>query len=217
MTIPLLVLATGNPHKVRELSGLLASLGVPLASLADYPATTPVEEDGASSLENARAKARGYALQLQQWVLADDTVLCVDALGGAPGILSARYAGERATMEENRATLLADLELVSDHQRTAHFVCHLVVADPSGQIAAESRGTCAGRILREPCAGQYGFGYDSLFQVSGYNQTLAELAPDITARVGHRGRAVAQLGERMGRMGLAARRCPAGTSPAEAG
>ena len=102
-----LVLATGNPHKVRELSELLSALDIQLTSLADWPATTPVEENGTTPAENARKKASGYARQLGQWVLADDTALCVDALEGAPGVRSARYAGEHATMAENRAQLLA--------------------------------------------------------------------------------------------------------------
>ncbi len=139
-----LVLATGNPHKVRELSGLLSALDVHLTSLADWPATTPVDEDGSTPAENARKKASGYARQLQQWVLADDTALCVDALDGAPGVRSARYAGAQATMAENRAQLLAELAHVPDQQRTAQFVCHLAVANPAGEIVMEASGTCAG-------------------------------------------------------------------------
>ena len=188
-----LVLATGNPHKVRELSVFLSPLHARLPSLADFPATTPVEENGATPAEIAREKAQGYARQLQQWVLADDTALCVDALHGAPGIRSARYAGQGATMAENRAKLLADLAHVPDTQRTAHFVCHLAIADPMGHIVAEAAGTCAGRILRTPSAGSYGFGYDSLFEVSNCGQTLSELVPDVTGNVGHRGRAVRAL------------------------
>jgi XTP/dITP diphosphohydrolase len=196
-TIKILVLATGNPHKVRELSGLLSPLPVQLASLADYAATRPVEEHGATSAENVRQKATGYARQLQQWVLADDTALQVDALHGAPGARSARYAGPHATMAENRAKLLADLADVPDAQRSARFVCQLAVADPAGQIVAEAAGVCAGRIRRTPAAGPYGFGYDSLFEVAECGQTLAELSPEVTAIVGHRGRAVRALLEQL--------------------
>ena len=101
-----------------------------LTSLADWPSRHTVEEDGATPAENAQKKASGYARQLKQWVLADDTALCVDALDGAPGVRSARYAGAHATMAENRARLLADLAQVPDALRTAHFVCHLAVANP---------------------------------------------------------------------------------------
>ena len=188
-----LVLATGNAHKVRELTQLLSHLPVQLASLADFPAAQSVAEDGATAAENARQKAQGYARQLGQWVLADDTALHVDALHGAPGVLSARYAGHGATMAENRAKLLAALAHVPDPQRTAHFICHLALADPAGRIVAEATGTCPGRIRRTPSAGVYGIGYDCLFEVSECGRTLAELAPDVTAQVGHRGRAVRAL------------------------
>jgi XTP/dITP diphosphohydrolase len=170
---------------------------VQLASLADYAAAIPVEEDGASSAENVRQKAIGYARQLQQWVLADDTALQVDALRGAPGVRSARYAGQHATMAENRAKLLAELADVPDAQRTARFVCCLAVADSAGQIVAEATGICPGWIRRTAAAGAYGFGYDALFEVADCGQTLAELSPDVTAIVGHRGRAVRALLEQL--------------------
>jgi XTP/dITP diphosphohydrolase len=192
----ILVLATGNPHKVRELAALLSPLSVQLASLADYAAAIPVAEHGATTTENVRQKATLYARQLQQWVLADDTALQVDALHGAPGVRSARYAGPHATMAENRAKLLADLAAVPDAERTARFVCQLAVADPTGRIVVEAAGVCPGRIRREPAAGAFGFGYDALFEVSDTGQTLAELTPDVTAIVGHRGRAVRVLLER---------------------
>ena len=192
-TCKTLVLATGNPHKVRELSELLSALGIQLTSLADWPATTPVEENGTTPAENARKKASGYARQLEQWVLADDTALCVDVLDGAPGVRSARYAGERATMAENRAQLLAELAHVPDSLRTARFVCHLAVANPAGEIIVEATGICPGRIRREATSESFGFGYDVLFEVADLQRTLAELPPEITAVVGHRGRAVFAL------------------------
>ena len=192
-----LVLASGNPHKVRELSGLLAPLHVRLASLAEFPAAVSVEEDGSTPMENARKKASGYARQLQQWVLADDTALHVDALQGAPGVRSARYAGPHATAAENRAKLLADVAHVPDDRRAARFVCHLALANPAGEIVAEAAGECRGRIRRTPAAGSYGFGYDVLFEVSGRDRTLAELTLEETALVGHRGRAVRALLKRL--------------------
>jgi XTP/dITP diphosphohydrolase len=189
-----LILATGNPHKARELVGLLTPLGVPLLSLADVRAVSPVEEDGVSVAENARKKAGEYAQQLREWVLSDDTALCVDALAGAPGVRSARYAGEQADMAENRAKLLADLESVPASRRTARFVCALAIANPAGRIEWESTGVCSGRILYAPSTGTGGFGYDVLFAVEGHGgATLAELPPDVVSAVGHRGRAARQL------------------------
>ncbi len=187
-----LVLATTNVHKANELSELLRSLPIPCRSLADFPTASPVAEDGRTLSENARKKATGYARQLLQWVLADDTGLEVDALDGAPGIRSARYAGDRATMAENRAQLLADLASVPAGQWTARFVCHLSVADPAGLIVAEAVGVCEGRLRAKP-AGKFGFGYDGLFEVGGQGRTMAELAPEVVAVVGHRGQAVRQL------------------------
>lgn len=187
-----LVLATGNPHKVQELSVLLAPLELSLLSLADFPEACPVTEDGSTLAENARLKASGYARQIHQWVLSDDTGLEVDALDGAPGVHSARYAGEGATMPENCARLLADLEQVPESQRTARFVCHLILANPEGTIVTEATGVCPGRIRHES-AGGGGFGYDALFEVDECCETLAELSPKTVALVGHRGRAVRKL------------------------
>ncbi len=197
MNIPLrvLVLATSNPHKFRELQDLLASLPATFRSLADFPHVQAVVEDGSTLCENARKKAAGYARQIGQWVLADDTGLEVDALAGAPGVRSSRYAGELATMSDNRARLLDDLRDVSPPLRTARFICHLAVANPAGEIVAEATGRCLGAILQQETVGPYGFGYDVLFKVDGTNQTLADLSPEQTAAVGHRGCAVRALME----------------------
>jgi XTP/dITP diphosphohydrolase len=193
-----LILATTNPHKVVELSDLLQPLNIELKSLADWPAVVAVDEDGATPAENARKKAVEYARQLGAWVLADDTALCVDALGGEPGVKSARYAGERATMEQNRALLLEKLATVPDDQRTARFVCQLTIASPVGDVVWEVAGKCEGRILRAASAGAFGFGYDVLFAVEGGQSTLAELPRDVTAEVGHRGRAARELLRKIG-------------------
>ena len=182
-----LVLATTNPHKLRELQSLLAPLGVPLLGLADIGRTaSEAIEDGATLAANASLKATHYARCLSEWVLSDDTGLEVDALGGAPGVRSARYAGDRVTMAENRSRLLAELAGVDAGRRSARFICCFALADPGGQIVLEARGKCAGRIRSEP-AGSAGFGYDVLFEVEGIGRTLAELDPDETALLGHRG------------------------------
>ncbi len=171
---------------------LLKPWGLTAQSLAEFPGATLVVEAGATLADNARLKASGYARQIGRWVVADDTGLEVDALGGAPGIRSARYAGEGATARQNCAKLLAELEFVPDARRRAQFVCHLAVADPAGRIAMESRGTCRGRILRES-KGSGGFGYDVLFEIVECRRTLAELGPVATGVLGHRGRALRGL------------------------
>lgn len=187
-----LVLGTGNRHKARELAGLLGGLPLRLDCLADVPGACDVEEAGESLAENARLKASIQARRLQQWVLGDDTGLEVDALGGAPGVRSARYAGPTADGQANRTKLLAELAAVAGPKRGAQFVCHLALADPDGTIRAESRGHCRGRILFEP-AGDSGFGYDALFEVVEYHQTFAQLGETAKSRLSHRGRAVEQI------------------------
>ncbi len=187
-----LVLATGNPHKVQELTELLRPLRIPLKSLADFSEAVSVEEDGETLAENARRKAVGYATALGRWVLADDTGLEVDALNGAPGVRSARFAGDAATMPENRAKLLGELKGIPEAKRRARFVCHLAVANPDGELVIETSGVCCGR-LRSVGTGEFGFGYDSLFEIVEYRRTLAELGPAATAVIGHRGRAVRRL------------------------
>lgn len=184
-----LVLATTNPHKLRELRTLLQPLGMPLPGFAEFGGRlTQAAEDGATLRENARLKAVHYARALREWVLSDDTGLEVDALDGAPGVRSARYAGDGATMAENRAKLLADLEKAEPSARAAQFVCWLAVSDPEGQIVVEATGACTGRIRTEP-TGQGGFGYDVLFEVDGIGRTFAELDEAQTALFGHRGAA----------------------------
>lgn len=183
-----LILATTNPHKTRELVDLLIPLKLPVRSLIDEPQVPAVEEDGTTLAENARKKASGYARQLGKWVLADDTGLFVDALAGAPGIRSARYAGPDATPAMNLALLLEQLKDTPEDRRQARFVCHLALADPDGNIVLETTGQCRGTIGHSPI-GEHGFGYDSLFLVGELNQTLAQLDPEQTATVGHRGKA----------------------------
>lgn len=188
-----LVVATTNRHKFQEFCELLRDWRVPLHALDEFAAWEPVREDGSTLAENACRKAAGYAGQLQRWVLADDTGLEVDALGGAPGIHTARFAGEKATMAQNRAQLLASLRQVPRSQRSASFVCHLAVADPTGAVVTRAVGRCQGWVREQASAGSRGFGYDVLFEVADRGLTLAELSPEETAQVGHRGRAVREL------------------------
>jgi XTP/dITP diphosphohydrolase len=186
-----LTIATSNPHKVDEISAVLGPLGIRCIPLGRADIPEP-EEDGATFEENARIKARAYASALGRVVLADDSGLEVDALGGAPGVHSARYAGIGATREErdraNNMKLLAALSNVPDAQRTARFVCVLSIARPDGSIVAESRGTFDGIIGRAP-RGSNGFGYDPLLVLED-GRTSAELSPDEKNARSHRGNAL---------------------------
>lgn len=188
----MLVLGTFNRKKGEELAGLLELAGVRMGTLADFPGVQPVEEDGQSFAENARRKAAGYARQIGQWVLADDSGLLVDALGGRPGVYSARYAGPGADDAANRRKLLAELAEVPLEKRTARFECHLALADPTGAIRAEAAGQCRGRITFAE-RGQQGFGYDPLFEILEYHRTFGELGPVAKGRLSHRGRAIQHI------------------------
>jgi XTP/dITP diphosphohydrolase len=183
-----LVFGTGNRKKAVELADLLAPLGLAWRSLADFENPLEIEEVGSSFAENAALKATRQAEHLNCWVLGDDSGLVVDALDGAPGIYSARFAGPAATDEQNRERLLSELQNVPREQRTAHFACHLALADPSGKLRAETTGCCQGRICFQP-SGSAGFGYDPLFEVVEYHRTFAELGSAVKSCLSHRARA----------------------------
>ncbi len=184
-----LVFGTGNRKKAAELAVLAAPLGLTLGTLADFPAPLEIDETGASFAENAALKASRQAAHLGRWVLGDDSGLAVDALDGGPGIFSARYAGPSATDADNRRKLLAALAGIPTAKRSAHFVCHLALADPRGTIRAISTARCQGRI-RETESGTGGFGYDPLFEIVEYHRTFGELSPEVKAVLSHRARAM---------------------------
>lgn len=185
-----LVIGTSNQKKGRELQELLAPLGFRVQTLSDLGGPIlEVVEDGDTFAANARKKASEQARHLRAWVLADDSGLAVDALGGSPGVYSARYAGNNATDADNNAKLLAELGELPLTRRTAHYVCHVAVADPRGEIRAESDDVCRGRIVFQP-AGTNGFGYDPLFEVVEYHQTFGQLGPLVKAAISHRARAL---------------------------
>jgi XTP/dITP diphosphohydrolase len=196
----MLVLGTANRKKGIELADLLRGVGVEVRTLADIgppcDALTDfeVEETGNTFAANARLKAAGYAQRLGQWVMADDSGLAVDALGGAPGVFSARFAGPDATDESNNRLLLERLAEANlpVERRTAQFVCHVAIADPAGEIQAQAEAACRGRILFEP-RGRQGFGYDPLFEIVEYHRTFAELGLRVKAALSHRARAVIRL------------------------
>ena len=193
-----LLLASGNAKKLAELQRIAAPLGVEVVSPRDVGSLPEVEEDGATFLANAAKKASSGARASGLWTLADDSGLCVDALDGAPGIFSARYAGTHGDDAGNNAKLLDALADVPDGDRGARFVCALALARPgSGEIAHEVEGRVEGEILRE-AQGEGGFGYDPLFAFAESGSELAgrsfaELSPEQKASIGHRGRAVQAL------------------------
>jgi XTP/dITP diphosphohydrolase len=194
---PALILGTRNRKKGEELIELLAPLGLEMRTLADVPTAIDVAETGDTFAANARLKAVGQARHLGAWVLGEDSGLEVDALQGAPGVYSARYSGPKATDEANNRKLLEELAEVPLERRTAQYTCYAVLADPQGQVQAESQGHCRGRILPAP-AGAGGFGYDPLFEVVECHRTFGELSPTVKQFLSHRARAIRQLAPRIG-------------------
>lgn len=186
-----LVVATFNRHKLQEIKAILPGLALELRALSDFPGAVPPEEDGATLEENALKKARAAAAFTGLWALADDTGLEVDALGGAPGVRSARYAGEDADPARNNARLLAELAGLPPAARGARFVCVMALVSPAGE-ARVSRGVLEGCIAAAPRGGA-GFGYDPLFLLEGSARTLAELPPGEKNALSHRARALAGL------------------------
>lgn len=197
--MPTLVLGTRNRKKGEELAELLAHWGFELLTLADQPEAIEVEETGETFAANAALKACEQAKHLGRWVLGEDSGLVVDALGGEPGIYSARFSGPTATDESNNQLLLARLGDTPIEQRTAHYVCHAVLSDPAGAIRAESEGECRGRIRLVP-AGSGGFGYDPLFEIVEYHRTFGELGPVVKACLSHRARAMRAIIRAMNRL-----------------
>lgn len=197
--LPPLLVASGNKKKLVELRRRLEHLGVQLVVPAEVGGIPDTVEDAPDFEGNARKKAREAAHARGMWALADDSGLEVDALGGAPGVLSARYAGRHGDDAANNAKLLADLSGVPDERRGARFVCVLALARPDGSIALLARGEAHGRILHAP-RGERDFGYDPLFEFAepGLPQSgrgFAELEPEEKDAVSHRGRALARLAE----------------------
>jgi XTP/dITP diphosphohydrolase len=182
-----LLLGTRNPGKVREIASILHDTGWSFCSLLEFENVSAAEENGDTYAENAIAKARFYAMATGLWALADDSGLEVEALAGAPGVFSARYAGHNASDADRRQLLLS--ELASDLNRRARFVSVVAIADSEGRVLNVSEGICEGTITFAP-RGQGGFGYDPLFIPDGYEQTFAELPETIKNRISHRARAL---------------------------
>lgn len=197
-----ILLATGNKKKRAEFERLFAPLGIELLPAGPLPDTL---EDQATFAGNAAKKASEAARAYNAWALADDSGLEVAHLGGAPGVLSARYAGTHGDDDANNLKLLADLAGVPPDQRAARFVCALCLCRPDGSVALQVQGTANGRILTAP-RGTHDFGYDPLFEFAepGFAVTgraFAELDPDEKATVSHRARALKALAERLIELG----------------
>ena len=184
-----LVLATRNQGKIREFKELLSDFQIEIKSLQDFGPLSPILEDGETFEENAYKKAHLTAKMLGFPVLADDSGLMVDALGGRPGVHSARYAGENASDKENNLKLLEAMEGLKN--RKATFKCVIIVAVPTGP-ALTYEGQCDGEIARE-MKGDHGFGYDPLFYYPPLKKTFAQLSVEKKNRVSHRGKAMANL------------------------
>ncbi|MDO4752018.1 MAG: RdgB/HAM1 family non-canonical purine NTP pyrophosphatase [Akkermansia sp.] len=189
----ILTIATNNKHKAQEIAAMLPP-GFVVRTLADYPQIPEIEENGSTFAANARLKACGVSAVVPGLVLADDSGLCVDALQGAPGVFSARYAGEHGNDAANNAKLLADLAspaLQCSPPFTARFMCAMCLAE-NGCVRADFIGKVEGHITLTP-AGCGGFGYDPLFVPAGYACTMAELPPAEKNRISHRADALGQV------------------------
>jgi len=190
-----ILVATTNPGKIAELRSMLGG-NVEYVGLPDFPEVLEIKEDGATFAENARKKALGYAEATGLWTIADDSGLVIDALGGEPGVRSARFSGakekDRTLLDHrNMARVLKLLEGVPEHKRTARFVCRLCLAAP-GKVLAETEGRLEG-VIAEKQIGENGFGYDPIFFVPHLNKTVAQLSRDQKNAISHRGNAIRRL------------------------
>lgn len=187
-----LLIATGNVGKVKELEELLADFPIRLRSLKEFPNVVEPEETGATFVDNAELKAKYYAEQTGIRALADDSGLEVEALNGAPGVYSARYAGKNARDAQNIEKLLTEIKENGTENRLARFVCAMTIANSDGEIEFTTEGVCDGKIAFQP-NGSGGFGYDPVFIPNGFSETFGELPSDIKQQISHRARATAKI------------------------
>ncbi len=190
-----ILVASTNPGKIAELRAMLGA-DVQWLSLSDFETIAEVKEDGLTFAENARKKAIGYAKATGLWTIADDSGLVIDALGGEPGVKSARFSGEKEADRKlldrkNMTKVLGLLEGVPREKRTARFVCHLCLASP-GKILIETKGELEG-LIAESQIGENGFGYDPIFFVPNLNKTVAQLSREEKNAISHRGNAIRKL------------------------
>ena len=183
-----LVLATGNAGKVRELKELFQQVPFELKSLGDFGDIVDVDETGSTFRENAELKASGFAVQTLHLSLADDSGLEVEALGNAPGVYSARFAGADSGFDEKISRLLLLLDATNDAARRARFVCVMSLADADGRVVYTAEGACPGSIAQAP-RGDNGFGYDPIFIPDGFEETFGELPDHVKKKISHRAKA----------------------------
>ena len=189
-----IIAASQNKHKLVEINAITKDFGMELVTMKEAGlGDLEIEENGTTCEENSLIKAETVCRLTGEPVLADDTGLCVDALGGAPGVHSARYSGVHGDDAANRATLLKNLEGVPPEKRTAHFVCVITMLWPDGKKLV-AKGICEGSIATEE-HGDQGFGYDRLFIPKGYDKTFAQLGTDEKNRIAHRHNALVKLRE----------------------
>jgi XTP/dITP diphosphohydrolase len=185
------MVATRNEGKIREIRESLKGLVFQIRVLSDFRDVPEIEEDGKDFAENALKKARFYSKYFGKLTITDDSGLEVDSLKGLPGIYSARYAGEKATSQENNQKLLREMQGISLSKRGARFRCVIAMVSPDGREAI-AEGSCKGRIgFKEK--GRKGFGYDPLFIVPKYGKTMAELSLEEKNRISHRGKALTKI------------------------
>lgn len=185
-----ILIATKNIGKVLELEKLLEDSAFNLRSLNEFPDVADVKETGATFAENAVLKAREYSRKTNLWALADDSGLEVEVLDGAPGVFSARYAGENASDAEKIGKLLNELQ--EKDNRSARFVCVMALANETGEIIHLAEGICNGKIALS-ASGTNGFGYDPIFIPEGFTQTFGELSADVKREISHRARAIRKI------------------------
>lgn len=187
-----IVLASRNKKKTGEVAELLLPFGFEVVPVTEFADVAEVIEDGDTFAANAAKKATQVAKELQQWVIGEDSGLQVDALNGAPGIYSARFAGEDATDEQNNAKLLQELLGLPADKRSAGYICSVALSNPAGKVMIAVEGTCRGRIIEER-QGEGGFGYDPYFLLPEYHKTFGQLSALVKQKLSHRARAFSLL------------------------
>ncbi|MCL2144625.1 MAG: XTP/dITP diphosphatase [Endomicrobia bacterium] len=188
-----IIIATGNKHKVEEISAILKDFNIKVIPMTSFPSYPKTAEDGKTLEENAVKKAKEAALYFKKWALADDTGLEVDYLNGEPGVYSARYAGDGCSYDDNNKKLLAALKDAPSGKRNAQFRCVIAVSSPEGEVSL-AEGKIFGIILGHS-AGDKGFGYDPVFFVPEQNKTFAELDAEVKNKISHRAQALQKAKE----------------------
>jgi XTP/dITP diphosphohydrolase len=187
-----ILIATNNQGKVKEIEKLLKDSPIKIRSLREFPQIEDVEETEETFTGNAVLKAKTYSLKTNLWALADDSGLEVEVLNNAPGVFSARYAGNNASNEEKINKVLDEIEKSDGKQRNARFICVMALTDENGNVKMISEGECKGTIAAKPC-GINGFGYDSIFIPENFHRTFGELSDEIKQSISHRNKAIKKI------------------------